>query len=190
MNNIKKIRLIRNIIVIGIIALGIIAYLIIINIHCSEKQNNNNLESFPMEIYNYNETVERYIGENIIGENVKGTDIKRMIEDIISHNCQYVNESGKFISIHNGEYDKESKSRLVDGKRVELFENDEELDEACKMANIYENKKYGENTQENIDKATDKMREFAKKISAGKKYKVEAVKENEVIFAVYISPVE
>ena len=91
-----------------------------------------------MEIYNYNETVERYIGENVIGENIKGADIKRMIEDIISHNCQYVNESGKFISIHNGEYDKESKSRLVDGKRVELFENDEELDKACKMANIYE----------------------------------------------------
>ena len=43
----------------------------------------------------YNAMIRKYLGNS-----KKGSDVKQMIEDIINQNNQYVNESGKFISIH------------------------------------------------------------------------------------------
>ncbi|MGN1329953.1 MAG: hypothetical protein ACI4VN_01270 [Clostridia bacterium] len=193
-NKIRLIRLIRNIIIGIIIIFGIrIIFLLVLTRMTIETlfkkeddcENNITIQITTQEKEMYNASVKRYIGEK-----QKGSEVKQMIETIISHNWQYVNESGKFISIHNGEYDKESKSRLADGKRVESFKNDKELDEACKTANIYENGEYGGNTQENVDEATDKMREFAKKINNEKEYKIEAAEIDGIIYAIYISPKE
>ena len=67
----------------------------------------------------YNTMIKKYIGNS-----KKGSDVKQMIEDIISQNEQYVNESGKFISIHVG---------TIAGY------NSDNLEVVTNAANVYEN---------------------------------------------------
>lgn len=130
----------------------------------------------------YNAKVQKYIGDS-----KKGSDVKLMIEEIISNNNQNVGESGKFISVHNGEYDSSTKGLKASGKTVAAFTDD--LETPGKTANVYEDTAKGDNTQVNIDNATDVYRKFAQKISSGKNYKVQAAMEDGIIYAVYVSPI-
>lgn len=115
----------------------------------------------------YNATISKYIGDS-----KKGSDVKQLIDTIISNNNQNVGESGKFISIHNG--------------GVAAYKGD--LESVGKNANVYEDPAKGDNTQENVDNATKLYREFAQKISSGKNYKVESSQEDGIIYAVKITP--
>lgn len=129
----------------------------------------------------YNATISKYIGDS-----KKGSDVKQLIDTIISNNNQNVGESGKFISIHNGptETDKEKNGGYT---AISSFTTD--LNDAGKKANVYEDST-GDNTQDKIDDATTVYRAFAQKISSGKNYKVESKQEDGIIYAVYISTKE
>lgn len=113
----------------------------------------------------YNSMIKKYVGNS-----KKGSDVKQMIEDVISQNSQYVNESGKFISIH--------------ATGIPNYTDDTNT---LAKANVYEGNKTGDNNQENIDAARDMYRELKQKISAGKNYKVEEQEKDGIIYAVTIS---
>ena len=120
----------------------------------------------------YNSMIKKYVGNS-----KKGSDVKQMIEDIISQNSQYVNESGKFISIHA-----KNISGFADGTT-------DPLKTVGENANVYENKE-GENSQANIDAARTEYRKLKQKISAGRNYKVEEQEKDGIIFAVTVSEYE
>ncbi len=126
----------------------------------------------------YNATIEKYIGQS-----KKGTEVKQMIEEIISNNNQYVNETGKFIAI---------KPTSVAG-----FATTGEGLEGIKNGVIgYDADAYNgegcENNQKNIDAASKKMRELSQKIIAGKNYIVSAEggTDDGIIHEVEITPTD
>lgn len=114
----------------------------------------------------YNTMIKKYIGNS-----KKGSDVKQMIEDIISQNEQYVTESGRFISIHVGE---------IDGY------DDDILEKVTNEANIYENSD-AENSQTEIDVAKEEYRNLKQKINSGKNYSVTEKEEDGIIYAVTIT---
>lgn len=112
----------------------------------------------------YNATVKRYVGEN-----KRGSEVKQMIEAIISQNDTNVGESGKFISIKvEGDIPNLKDSTNKDDTKGAALAN------ACNAANVYSDTK-GENTQANIDTAKKEMRQLYKAISSGKSYTVSDV---------------
>ena len=116
----------------------------------------------------YNSMIKKYLGNS-----KKGSDVKQMIEDVISQNSQYVNESGKFISIH---------ALNISG----FATTTDPLEAVGKAANVYEDKS-GENTQDNIDAARTEYRKLKQKISAGRNYKVEEQEKDGIIYSVTVS---
>lgn len=114
----------------------------------------------------YNTIIKKYIGNS-----KKGSDVKQMIEDIISQNEQYVNESGKFISIHVG---------TIAGY------NSDNLEVVTNAANVYENDT-SENNQDTIDAARDEYRVLKQKINSGKNYSVTEKEKDGIIYAVTIT---
>lgn len=119
----------------------------------------------------YNSMIKKYLGNS-----KKGSDVKQMIEDVISQNSQYVNESGKFISIH---------ALNISG----FATTTDPLEAVGKVANVYEDKS-GENTQDNIDAARTEYRKLKQKISAGRNYKVEEQEKDGIIYSVTVSEYE
>lgn len=119
----------------------------------------------------YNATIQRYIGQS-----KKGSDVKQMVNEVISSNNQYVNESGKFISILN--------NGVAGYTGAEA-----KLNSLCAAANVYQNPA-SENNQANIDAATREMRKFAQKVSAGKNYNVTDFQEDGIIYAVIVTPLD
>lgn len=101
----------------------------------------------------YNSVVKKYSKENL-----SGLQVKELIKDIVNQNDYYINESGKFISIH--------------AKNITGYNNSNELDKACKKANVYENLEYGENNEYNINTAKEKILELYYKIENSKRYKI------------------
>ena len=120
----------------------------------------------------YNSMIRKYVGNS-----KKGSDVKQMIEDVISQNSQYVNESGKFISIHAGNISGYTTSKQDPLKSV------------CEAANVYESQS-GENNQKNIDAARAEYRKLEQKISAGRNYKVEEKEKDGIIYMVTVSEYE
>lgn len=189
----NKIR--RNLVIVFIIILLFTTTLIIKYITECEEEAYSRYHGEPPTMYNAK--VSKYVGDS-----KKGSDVKLLIEEIISQNNKNVGEKGKFISVHNGTKPQYS-SKQIGGRKnkIESFNTEkngcstEKLLEACQKANSRENPE-GENTQENIDEATRQMRAFEQKISAGKNYKVEAVEYedtsglDEKIYAVYISTLD
>lgn len=116
----------------------------------------------------YNSMIKKYVGSS-----KKGSDVKQMIEDVISQNNQYVNESGKFISVLNN--------------GVAGYTGN--INSTCNTANVYTTAD-SENNQANIDAATKEMRNLEKKISAGKNYDVTEFTEDGIIYAVVITPLD
>lgn len=114
----------------------------------------------------YNTMIKKYIGNS-----KKGSDVKQMIDDIISQNEQYVNESGKFISIHVG---------TIAGY------NPANLEVVTNAANVYENDS-SENNQDTIDAARDEYRVLKQKINSGKNYSVTEKEKDGIIYAVTIT---
>lgn len=114
----------------------------------------------------YNTMIKKYIGNS-----KKGSDVKQMIEDIISQNEQYVNESGKFISIHVG---------TIAGY------NPANLEVVTNATNVYENDS-SENNQDTIDAARDEYRVLKQKINSGKNYSVTEKEKDGIIYAVTIT---
>lgn len=114
----------------------------------------------------YNTMIKKYIGNS-----KKGSDVKQMIEDIISQNEQFVSESGRFISIHVGE---------IDGY------DDYTLEKVTNEANIYENSD-AENSQTEVDAAKEEYMNLKQKINSGKNYSVTEKEKDGIIYAVTIT---
>lgn len=114
----------------------------------------------------YNSMIKKYIGDS-----KKGSDVKQMIDDIISQNSQYANESGKFISIHVG---------TISGY------NDDTLEEVTEEANSYENSN-ADNTIDNVNVAESEYRNLKQKINTAKNYNVTKSERDGVIYAVTIA---
>ncbi len=122
-----------------------------------------------MEKELYNTIVKNYTTQ----ETIRGVEVKVLIESIISQNETFVNESGKFISIH--------------AKNISEYD-DSGLEGADMVANVYENKN-GENSQENIDEAHKEFRNLSEKISTTKEYHIEERESNGLIYAITIEEV-
>ncbi len=169
MENASKALIIAGAILISILLIAISMYIYqsahstIQTAATSMSQNDKNM---------YNATVKNYSTKGTLN----GTDVKSMIEDIITQNSQYVGESGKFISIH-----------VSTGEPVAGYTDSGTLESACKAANVYEDKDNGDNTQDHINTARDEYRKLAKKISSGKKYTVTETEQDGIIYAVTIA---
>ncbi len=115
----------------------------------------------------YNATVMNYATK----ETLSGMDIKLMIEDIITQNSQYVDESKKFIGIH--------------AKNISDYHNEDYLDELVKNASDLESEN-GNNNWNNINAAKDEYRNLAKSIKKSKEYKITTTDYYGLIYAVLI----
>jgi hypothetical protein len=105
-----------------------------------------------------------------IGEEVKGSEIKSLIDNIISQNEENIGLDGKFIGIK------------VEENSIEGFEEYEELEAACKKASIYniegefiEEYYKGNNDQINVNYARKLMQQLKTKISSFKSYSVKDI---------------
>lgn len=123
------------------------------------------------DVDEYNDKFEKYLGDK-----VKGADVKNLIDYVIGSNEEYVNESGKFVSIlvygsdvTNGENCNELSDN--DCTKITNYSDGKKLLEACNAANFFDD---GDNTQENVSAASKQMSKLKEKINTAKNYKVVA----------------
>lgn len=165
---IKRIKKIRNISIIIIIIIDVMLIGLLIFMQSSSKRSVSSCTTMSsQEKELYNSKISKYIGNE-----KKGSDVKIMIEEIITNNNQYIGEREKFISIYS--------------KNIKAYKNEEKLEKINKKANVNEDSN-GENNQENIDIAAKEYRKLAQKISSGKDYKVEAEYSDGIIYKVIIT---
>lgn len=100
----------------------------------------------------YNAKVKPYVNNG-----VKGSEVRSMLDEIISMNQGNVGEEGKFIGVQTGTI------KNYSGK----------VGDDCADASVYEPNsgalKEGSNTEENVAKATKSMTELKSKINSQKK---------------------
>lgn len=139
----------------------------------------------------YNAKVKSYLGDT-----VKGSEVKSMIDNIISMNQENVGKSGKFISIEvMGSLSKlsdENKTALSATKALTNFNtnsanNGTNLATKCANANFYDD---GENTSAKVAEATAQMNTLKSKINSSKNYKVVADMEAGAIIRVGIGQLD
>lgn len=114
---------------------------------------------------------------------VKGSEVKSMIDNIVSMNQENVGNSGKFISIETAGNIATFKSTLTNGVALTNYNGGKALSDACKAANFYDN---GDNTSANVAAATAQMNTLKSKINSAKNYIVAADYEAGAIIRVGI----
>lgn len=130
----------------------------------------------------YNAKVKSYLGDT-----VKGSEVKSMIDNIISMNQENVGKSGKFISIEVNNKLAKFKGTLTDGKDLTRYTAAEALSTACADANFYDG---GENTTAKVAAATAQMNTLKSKINSAKNYVVVADYEAGAIIRVGIGQLD
>ena len=140
----------------------------------------------------YNAKVKSYLGDT-----VKGSEVKSMIDNIISMNQENVGKSGKFISIEvMGSFSKltqEQQTALSATKALTNFNtgnnatNGANLATECQKANFYDD---GENTSAQVAKATTQMNTLKSKINSSTNYTVVADMEAGAIIRVGIGQLD
>lgn len=139
----------------------------------------------------YNAKVKSYLGDTI-----KGSEVKSMIDNIISMNQENVGKSGKFISIEVvggfSKLTKENQTALKDAKVLTNFNNKDaakgtDLAAKCAAANFYDG---GENSTSAVAEATSQMTTLKSKINSAKNYKVVADFEAGAIIRVGIGQLD
>ncbi len=129
----------------------------------------------------YNATVHSYLYND-----VKGSEVKSMIDAIISSNQACVGERGKFIGI-----------RIKGTLKGVSEEESDNLKKACEQASIY-NSQTGQmnenptdnNTESNVKNATENMEKMKKKINSQSKYNVEGLMDQGIYTWIIISEAE
>ena len=116
----------------------------------------------------YNAKVNSYVGEAI-----KGSEVKSMIDNVISMNQENATKSGKFISIT--------------AVGVKNYNDVDKLDKACNECNFYgtatsgvfstDTAGKGDNSETNVKNATTAMTTLKSKINSAKSYKVTATQQ-------------
>lgn len=130
----------------------------------------------------YNAKVKSYLGDTI-----KGSEVKSMIDNIISMNQENVGKSGKFISIEVKNNIDCFKNTLTNGKDLTNYKTGDQLAAKCKAANFYDG---GENTTEHVADATAQMTTLKSKINSAKNYVVSADYEAGAIIRVGIGQLD
>ena len=130
---------------------------------CSSSNNSctpryNRMSQQEKDIYNAN--IMPYVNHGI-----KGSEVKEMIDEIISQNQSNVGEEEKFIGIIT--------------EKIEDFDG-EELKSACEKASIYNSKDSsllddGDNNEDNVKEATAKMKELKSYIDTKKNYNIDSL---------------
>lgn len=110
------------------------------------------IDNFEREDYNYE--IEQYIDNS-----VNGSEVSSLISKIIESNLSNIGNKDKFISI--------------EVKNISGFSLDDELEEACKAANVNINKK-ANNDSKKVNSAIEIFRTLKSKIKSSEKYKVTA----------------
>ena len=100
------------------------------------------------EVDIYNANVKQYLGDGI-----KGSEVKSMLESIISQNQANVEDEGKFIAV------------FVD--EISNFDEADDLKDICREA-------LNDNSEDNVSEATDAIKGLKSKINSAKNYSVEA----------------
>lgn len=123
------------------------------------------------DVDEYNDKFEKYLGDK-----VKGADVKNLIDYVIGSNEEYVDLSGKFVSIlvyENDVTNGENCNELSDNDctKITNYSDGKKLLEACNAANFFDD---GDNTQENVSAASKQMSKLKEKINTAKNYKVVA----------------
>lgn len=126
----------------------------------------------------YNAKIKSYVNNEI-----KGSEVRSMIEEIISMNQSNIGERGKFIGIQI--------KGTIQGYSEEDSEN---LKKACEQASsynsqtgqLYENPT-SDNTESNVKNATENMEKMKKKINRENKYNVEGLMDQGIYTWIIIS---
>ncbi len=175
----KNLRFIIPIVVLVCVIVGLIFYIIGLKNEDNEEKSEKTddiLETHTVkatisqnDVDEYNDKFEKYLGDK-----VKGADVKNLIDDVISSNEEYANESGKFVSIlvygsdvTNGENCNELSDN--DCTKITNYSDGKKLLEDCNAANFFDD---GDNTQENVSAASEQMSKLKEKINTAKNYKV------------------
>ncbi len=111
----------------------------------------------------YNANIEPYVN-NVL----EGSEVKSMIDVIISMNQENIGEDGKFIGI-----------MIEDGTVIESYNQKENLKKACEKANTFSSDEAsriveGNNTEKNVEKASQHMEALKKAINPQKLYNIKA----------------
>ncbi len=116
-------------------------------------------ESIKTQIVNFEREDYNYEIEQYIDNSVNGSDVSSLISKIIDSNLSNIGNKGRFISI--------------EVKNISGFSLDDELEEACKAANVNVNKK-ANNDSKKVNSAIEIFRTLKSKIKSSEKYKVTA----------------
>ena len=128
----------------------------------------------------YNSKIQPYVKEK-----TKGSEVKSLIDDIISLNQSNVGEEGKFIGI---KIEEETISSYTTKEQ-------EKLKKACEKASIFSSKdgstiEDGENNGDNVRNATEEMKILKKAINIKKNYDVTAMMSEGIYTWIIISEVK
>ena len=158
MENASKALLIAGAILICILLIAVAMY-IYNSANATIKSAGSKMSQQEKDIYNAN--IQSYVNNG-----VKGSEIKSMIDSIISQNQSNVGEEGKFIGVYtNG--------------NISNYDRATNLSSACNNASVYSNNDGstiddGENNETNVQEATTEMKKLKAKINSQKNYDVEA----------------
>lgn len=174
---IKKIKVIRNIIIICIIAIEMIVACILM-FKPSKANSYSERQMSDSEKNMYNSQIEKYADNKIKG--IKEDErIEKLISGVINFNMNKAYDNTlyeHFISIEVSN---------IEG----LSSKDEkELNDICYQCNTVEGK--GINTEENVKKSIEIMEKLKQRIKSDKKYKVELKYNDGLVYKVIISEEE
>lgn len=116
-----------------------------------------------------------------LGDAVKGSEVKSLIDNIISKNQADVGKEGRFISIEvEGNILNFQNTTSGNAETIPNYEEGDELAKACAEANSYDG---GKNTTEKVAIATSEMNKLKLRINSAKEYEVVAdyIEEYKVI---------
>lgn len=117
--------------------------------------------------------------ESYFGGEIKGSELKSLIDTIISMNLADAGDRGKFVGIN------------VKENSITNYRGYKDLYDACQKANIYDFDdgtiiEESDNSEENVTEATREMAKLKTKINSQKKYNVKAFAYEGNIVWIYI----
>lgn len=159
MENASKALLIAGAILICILLIAVAMY-IYNSANATIKSAGSKMSQQEKDIYNAN--IQSYVNNG-----VKGSEVKSMIDSIVSQNQSNVGEEGKFIGV------------LTNGN-ISNYNAADTLKTACEQASVYSSNDGssiddGQNNESRVQTATKEMKILKAKINSQKNYDVDAL---------------
>lgn len=154
MENASKALLIAGAILLAILLIAVAMYVF--------RAGNSTIQSAVTQMSQQDKDIYNSRVKSYIGENVKGSEVKAMIDAVISMNQSNANEPGKFIGLT--------------ATNIKNYNDGGNLSTNCLSASIYTedgtDNKNGNNTEDNVKNASGSMNTLKSKINSSKNYKV------------------